>query len=178
MTVHDFVMMNRNENITNPALKREADLLPDLAAHGKGNRIQYVINMETEFESWGLRNMDSRTGRFYNTPVEAVDAPVQYSRVMIGAAIDPELEQFRFLGSLKHPRFLELQKMTGAYQGPGKLNRNQLLDAFHLWCAEHNCCSFFLTLDFKLLKVLRKGKNQPNVRAVKPSELLAEVVQW
>ena len=96
---------------------------------------------------------------------------------MIGAGIDPELEQFRFLGSLRHPRFLALQKMTGAYQGPGKLNRNQLLDAFHLWCAEHNHCSFFLTLDFKLLKVLRKGKNQPRVKAVKPSELLAEVVK-
>jgi hypothetical protein len=176
VTVHDFVTVNRNDNIKNPALKREADLLPALAAHGKANRIHYVINVETEFESWGLRNMDSRTGRFYNTPLEAVDAPVQYGRVMIGADIDPQLEQLRFLESLKHPRFLELQKMTGAYQGSGRLNRNQLLDAFHLWCAEHNRCSFFLTLDFKLLKVLRKGKKQPKVKAVKPSELLAAVV--
>src|SRR5688572_15777738 len=69
VTVHDFVTVNRNDNIKNPALKREADLLPALAAHGKANRIHYVINVETEFESWGLRNMDSRTGRFYNTPL-------------------------------------------------------------------------------------------------------------
>jgi hypothetical protein len=175
--VHDLVTINRNDNIANPTLKREAELLPKLAAHGKAKRIHYVINAETEFESWGLRNMDSRSGKFYDTPLERVEAPVQYGRVIIGAGIDPELEQFRFLGSLKHPRFLELQKMTGAYQGPGKLNRNQLLDAFHLWCAEHNRCSFFLTLDFRLLKMLRRGKTQLSVQAVRPSELLAKVVK-
>jgi hypothetical protein len=175
VTVHDFVTVNRNDKISNPVLKAEAELLPRLAALGKARRIEYVINAETDFESWGLRNIDSQTGRFYSTPLEAVEAPVQYGRVMIGGRIDPELEQFRFLGSLKQPRFIELQKITGAYQGPGKLNRNQLLDAFHLWCAEHNRCSFFLTLDFKLLRVLRKSKKQLKVRAVKPSELLAQV---
>lgn len=176
VTVHDFVTVNRNDNITNPELRHEAELLPELATHGKANRIKYLINAETEFESWGLSNMDSRSGRFYGTPIESVEAPVQYGRIIVGGNIDPELEQFRFLGSLKHPRFLALQKMTGAYQGPNKLNRNQLLDAFHLWCAEHNRCSYFLTLDFKLVKVLRKGKLQPNVKAVRPSELLAELV--
>ena len=119
--------------------------------------------------------MDSASGRFYNTPLETVEAPVQYGRVMIGAGINQEQEQFSFLPSLKHPRFVELQKMTGAYQGAGKLNRNQLLDAFHLWCAEHNYCSFFLTLDFKLLRVLQKSKRKLNVKAVKPSKLMAEV---
>ncbi len=173
--VHDFVTVNRNDNIANAELRHEADLLPRLAELWKAHRIQYVINTETEFESWGLPNMDNASGRFYNAPLETVEAPVKYGRVMIGAGIDPEREQFRFLASLKHPRFLELQKMTGAYQGPGKLNRNQLLDAFHLWCAEHNCCSFFLTLDFKLLRILRKGKRPLKVKAVKPSELMAEV---
>jgi hypothetical protein len=173
--VHDLVTVNRNDRITNGELKREADLLPRLAELGKAHRIHYVINVETQFESWGLRNMDSASGRFYNTPLETVEAPVQYGRVMIGAGVDPEQEQFSFLASLKHPRFVELQKMTGAYQGAGKLNRNQLLDAFHLWFAEHNYCSFFLTLDFKLLRVLQKSKRKLNVKAVKPSELMAEV---
>ena len=52
--------------------------------------------------------------------------------------------QFKFLRSLNDERFRELQAITGAYQGEGKINRNQLLDAFHLWCAEGNGCDLFL----------------------------------
>jgi hypothetical protein len=64
--------------------------------------------------------------------------------------------------------------MTGAYQGGGKWNRNQLLDAFHLWCAEYNKSDYFLTLDFKLIRILGQNrKTRLPVRAVRPSELLA-----
>lgn len=175
IVVHDIVTVNLNDGIKNSELRREADLLPKLAELGKAKRLQYVINAETEFESWGLRDMDSAAGRFYNTPLERVDAPVRYGRVMIGGDMDPGQAQFRFLASLAHPRFLQLQKITGAYQGPDKLNRNQLLDAFHLWCAEHSECSFFLTLDFKLIRVLRRSKHKVRVNAVTPSELLAEL---
>ena len=89
------------------------------------------MQVEAEFESLGLRNMDSQTGRFYGAPIERVDAPVKYGRVMVGLGFDSKDAQFQFLSSLKNRRFLELQKITGAYQGEGKLNRNQLLDAFH-----------------------------------------------
>jgi hypothetical protein len=112
------------------------------------------------------------TGRFYGTPIESAVSPVQYSRVMIGYYNqDPKKMQFDFLSGLKHIRFNELQRMTGAYQGPGKLHQNQLLDAFHIWCAEHNVCDFFLTLDFKLIRVVSSSRNR-TIRLVKPSELL------
>jgi predicted nucleic acid-binding protein len=65
--------------------------------------------------------------------------------------------------------------MTGAYQGSGKLNRNQLLDAFHIWCAEFNKCDYFLTLDFKLLNVVRKQKRHSLVEIIKPSELVTKI---
>jgi hypothetical protein len=129
--------------------------------------------METIFESWGLPKMGSATGGFYRAPYEMVDAPIKYYRVLIGMGIDSKEMQIKFLSGIKNKRFIELQKMTGAYQGKHEINRSQLLDAFHIWCAEHNKCDFFLTLDFKLLKVIRKNmKTEPIVHVVRPSELL------
>jgi len=83
--------------------------------------------------------------------------------------------QFRFLSSLKNKKFIELQKLTGADQGTGKLNRNQLLDAFHLWCAEYNGCDYFLTFDFKLMRVVGKQKGRFLGEVVKPSELISQI---
>jgi hypothetical protein len=173
LTVHDLVHINPNDSIDNPELKAEVELLPALAQAGKKGQVKYVIHPETLFESWGIPKMDSQTGKFYAAPLEAVDAPVEYSRVLIGMGVDARQMQYEFLSRLKDRRFLDLQKMTGAFQGEGKLNRNQLLDAFHLWCAEHNKCDYFLTLDFSLIRVLRNNKrSQPLVHVIRPSELL------
>jgi len=175
VTVHDFVRVNPNDFIDNAELKAEAELLPTLAEAGKRGKVKYVIQMETLFESWGIPKMDSETGKFYGAPYEDVEAPIKYSRVLLGFNRDAREMQFSFLSSIRNARFIELQKMTGAYQGPGKLNRNQLLDAFHIWCAEHNKCDYFLTLDFKLLNVLRKQNPHPLVELVKPSELVEKI---
>lgn len=173
VTVHDFIEVNPNEAIKNPELKAEAELLPRLAKFGKSGELSYVMNFEALDESWGLPNMDTKNGRFYGAPIEVVKAPFEYGRTVVGGGVKPKDWQLRFLASVEHPRFLELQRMTGAFQGAQKLNPNQLLDAFHIWCAEHNGCEYFLTLDFKLIKVLRLSQVQSNVQFVRPSELLA-----
>jgi hypothetical protein len=175
MTVYGFVHVNPNDSIVNPELKAEAALLPSLAKAGKTGVVNYVIQDETLFESWGIPKMNSETGKFYDAPCENVEAPIKYSRALVGAGFDARDTQFRFLSSINSKRFLELQKMTGAYQGPGKLNRKQLLDAFYLWCAEHNDCDYFLTLDFKLIKVLRKQKSRLLCEVVRPSELMNRI---
>ena len=173
VTVHDLVEINPNDLIGNPELKEEAGLLPVLAEHGKQGRVKYLIQIETLFESWGIPNMDSSSGQFYGAPIDKADEPILYGRVMVGAGVNAKEGQFDFLSHLDHPRFKELQKMVGAYQGPGKRNRNQLLDAFHVWCAEHNQCDYMLTLDFKLIRVIENNrKNKPLVKVVRPSELL------
>jgi hypothetical protein len=78
--------------------------------------------------------------------------------------------------SINDKRFIELQRACGAFQGHIKPpNHNQLLDAFHIWCAEFAGCSYFLTLDFKLMRVLSKSKAKTQLRLVRPSELLFEV---
>ena len=175
VVINDMVCINPNDSIKDPKLKVEVELLPALAEAGKAGIVNYVIQMETLFESWGIPKMKSATGTFYDAPYEQVEAPVQYSRVMVGAHIDPKEMQFKFLSSIKDKRFIELQKLTGAYQGPGRLNRNQLLDAFHLWCAEYNHCDYFLTLDFKLSKIVNKQKRRFPMEIVKPSELIERI---
>jgi hypothetical protein len=174
-TVHDLVRVNPNDFIDNVELKAETELLPTLAEAGKCGKVKFVIQMETLFESWGIPNMDSEAGKFYGGPYEEVEAPIKYSRVLLGFNRDARKMQFSFLSSIRDARFLELQKMTGAYQGPGKLNRNQLLDAFHIWCAEYNRCDYFLTLDFKLLSMLRKQNRHSLVELVKPSEFVEKI---
>jgi hypothetical protein len=172
--VHGPVTLNPNDRITNNLeLRREAELLPQVAALATGGLADFLINIETRMEGWGLPNLDSETGRFYGAPLTSVAAPVQYGRIMFGANVDYKEEQFTFLCSIRHERFDKLQRITGAYQGETRSNRNQLLDAFHLWCAEHNKCDFFLSLDFKLARMIVNSKVKPEVPVVRPSELLA-----
>jgi len=178
VTVHDFVEENPNEKIQNDELKAEADLLPKLANLGKKGLVQYVIQIEAELESWKIPNMDSNSGRFYGAPIEPVEAPIHYGRVIAGGPEDSKEQQFKFLSRIEDSRFKELQKITGAYQGERKLNRNQLLDSFHIWCAEHNDCTHFLTMDFKLIRVARNGGGSKlKVQPVRPSDLLREIGQ-
>jgi len=171
-TVYDIGIVNPSASLMGE-IKTEAELLPTLAEFGKQGTVRYFIHTETVFESWGLPKMrGNTTGRFYGAPIESAASPVQYSRVMIGYYTqDPKEMQFDFLSGLNYKRFNELQRMTGAYQGPGKLDQNQLLDAFNIWCAEHNGCDFFLTLDFKLIRVVESSHKQ-TIRLVKPSKLL------
>ena len=76
VTVHDIKLVNPNETITDETLRRETELLPRLAQLGKLQKLRFAMQVEAEFESLGLRNMDSQTGRFYGAPIERVDAPV------------------------------------------------------------------------------------------------------
>ena len=174
--VNDIVYLNPNDSIkNNEKLKTEARLLGDIAQLAKDKRISLVIQSETLLESWGLPNLDSQSGKFYGAPYKLVEAPVKYGRVIVGDS-DPIEDQFRFISSITNKRFVDLQKATGAYQGEKPLNRNQLLDAWHLWCAEYNKCDYFLTLDIKLNRVVTKSKSWPGeVKIVLPSELLESI---
>ena len=175
--VHDAVVVNPNDNISNPKLKAEADLLPEVANYGRQGAIEFTQTAEARYEEWGLPNMDSQTGRFYGAAVRLVEAPFKYARVMGGSGIDGGAEQYRFLASIGGTRFLTIQRATGAYQGAQPPNRNQLIDAFHIWCAESAACTYFLTLDFKLIRTIARSKLCSSVAVVLPSELIASINQ-
>jgi hypothetical protein len=54
VTAHDLVTVNPNEGITNnPELKREAELLPQVAALVGSGCVEFLINIETQMEIWG-----------------------------------------------------------------------------------------------------------------------------
>lgn len=176
ITVHDMEVVNPNDRLRNQRLRREASLLPRVAELAKMGALSCVSTLEGLVEEMGLPKMDSQTGRFFGAPVEVAKPPIAYQRIIISPLDDSRDLQGEFLKSITHPRFLELQKITGGYQGVRKYNLNQMIDAFLLWCAESAGSDFFLTLDFKMVDLmLRIRKGRYNVRVVTPSELLREI---
>src|SRR5215467_13646836 len=61
--------INPNDKITNPELKKEADLLSQIAELAKSGKVELVLDREADYESWGLPNMNSATGTFYGATV-------------------------------------------------------------------------------------------------------------
>ena len=156
----------------------ETNLLPRIALLADEKAVRLVTHLETLFEFRSLPPWYRGTPRlFFGASIDYVDNPVKYSRWLSDpsnpTAGGRAAYQFKCLAEIEHPRFQELQRACGASQG-GDMNRNQLLDAFHLFCAERANCDFFLTCDFKLLRLLRNCKwIRLGVKPVKPSELLA-----
>ena len=173
--VHRLEQIDPNDSIKSPSLKDEAFLLKRVAELAVLGRIRCYVQVETQLEVWGLPNMDSESGLFYGAEIHEVDAPIQYDRVIAVAFRDSHEIQFDFLCSIDHPRFLELQRVTGAFQGLRPPNRNQLLDAWHLWCAEGCAATHFLTLDSKLARLCAGHRSRPRVRVVLPAQLLGEL---
>jgi len=174
--VHDLKILNPHERIRNPKLKEEASLVDKVAEEIKSGRITAVTHFEVAFETMGLPAMDCERGRFYGAPVDQVDGPVKYSRLIISARHDTEQLLRDFLEKISHPRFDELQKITGAYQGAYEKNLNQMLDAFYVWCAEFERCDYFLTLDFSLIRMISSAPKRPkHLKMVTPSVLLKDL---
>jgi hypothetical protein len=168
--------VNPNDRLSNGSeIKIEAELLSTVAELAKSNRIELFEDREMMIESMGLPNTDSSSGRFYNAPIKIAAPPLKYGRVIIGPSYMGTAEELalNFLKGVTAERFKNLQKVTGAYQGNGNFNINQLRDAFLLWSAEHNNADYFLTLDFKLIKMVKRDrKYNIDVVPIRPSELL------
>ncbi len=174
VVIHKSDLINPNLRIENPKLKSEADLLPRVADLSRQGKVKFVMQFEARNESWGIPNMDSRNNEFHGAEIDLIEAPFKYSRVIAGGGREID-HQYEFLNRVQHPRFDQLQKITGAWQGKNSKNRNQLIDAFHLWCAEHARVEYFLTLDFKLQKQVFLSKHPVHVQIVRPSEMLRVV---
>jgi len=175
-TVHDLVVINPNDNIrNNEILRREVSLIPEIVALQTKENIEFCVTFESDVEVMGLPDMDSRPGKLYGAKISYIEPPIEYSRVVIGWDIDAKEEQYDFIKRIKSKRFLEIQRATGAYQGINPPNRNQLLDAFHLWCAEHAKCDVFLTGEATKLKRSMSNKRDFSygTKVLLPSELLS-----
>jgi hypothetical protein len=168
--------VNPNDNLRyGSEIRKEADLLPRIATLAKNECIELYEDIEMMAESMGLPRMGSASGRLYGAPIKRANPALIYSRTIIGPSYmgSPDELALNFFKQISDRRFKDIQKVTGAYQGPNKYNLNQLIDAFLIWSAEHNKCNYFLTLDFKLIKMIENDKKKiVCIKLVRPSELL------
>lgn len=170
--------VNELHKIRNDRQKRDAVFLGMLAYAGISDWLKFYTHREVDLETWGLPGMASASGRFFGCTIHEVPDPIApQSRIILGGGKKFKEHALDFLCSIEHPRFVELTKMTGAYQGSTKpLNLNQALDAYHLWCAESYEIKYFLTMDYKLQKVARLANVESSVNIVTPGQLLRLVI--
>ena len=146
-----------------------------IAALTREGKIRLVCHNEVRFELFRLPKVGGAP--FYGVPIDWVDGPFKYGRVIAdGSKRD---HQYEFLIKLEIPRFQELQRACGAYQGTGKPpNRSQLLDAFHLLCAEHAEAQYFLTIDDALIRAISNHRSTSlRTLPVTPMRLVSALVQ-
>lgn len=176
--LHEPYTTNDLHKIKNETQERDAVFLGMLAYAGISGRLKFHIHREVDLETWSLPGMASASGRFFGCPINGVADPVPLpSRIIIGGEKKFKEHKLDFLCGIRHPRFIDLTKMTGAYQGTQKpLNLNQALDAYHIWCAECAGMNYFLTMDYKLQKVVEKSKVETPVVIRTPDQLLREVL--
>jgi hypothetical protein len=179
-TVHDVVEINPNDRITDANFRAEVDLLWRVADIASSGAIELITTAEVFVELMGITILGRRKTRLLDAGITQVNAPFEYSRVIAGFTPGSSQRpghdaQVAFLKRLTFPRFLQLRKACGADQGEN-VNENQLIDAFHVWCAEEASASHFLTCDLKLVRLARQYKKYPiRVKVVSPSELLADI---
>jgi hypothetical protein len=176
--LHEPYTTNDLHKIKNETQRRDAVLLGMLAYAGISGRLNFHIHHEVKHETWGLPGMTSASGQFFGCPINSVPDPdVPRDRTVIGGTRTFKEHALDFLSDIRNPRFVELTKMTGAYQGKDKpLNHNQALDAYHIWCAECANMHYFLTMDYKLQKVVGRSKTKTPVAVRTPDQLLREVL--
>lgn len=177
VNLHEPHTVNDLNKIKNKVQKRDAVFLSMLAYAGISELLDFYIHREVDLETWGLPRMTSPSGRFFGCPLSEVPDPIPLqSRIIFDGNKKFNEHTLDFVSSIKHPRFIELTKMTGAYQGKKPLNRNQALDAYHLWCAESAKIDYFLTMDYNLKKVVGLSKIKTSVEIVTPDQLLRIVI--
>lgn len=159
------------------AQAEDAALLPILAHLAIQNRIELLWHLDGALEFAGLPKTDSPQGRLFGAPITWAKDPGPWGRTIAGAGKSMKEHQLDFLRSHRDPRFLALQVAVGVKAGSNHAD-NQLLDAWHLWCAERAEADYFLTCDYKLIRHLDgHRRTQPNVSVVTPRQLLADLVQ-
>jgi hypothetical protein len=177
--VHEIADIDPTESVRSGRLRTEIGLVSEVARRARAGEVDLLWHIESEVEFFGIQLFGGGKSELLEAGVTMVEAPLKYSRILspLSTLSGETWQSLRtdFLTGIKHPRFMELQRACGALQG-NHLNENQLLDAFHIWCAEAAHATHFLTTDFKLARVVRGHKTAPpRVKVVAPSELLDEL---
>jgi hypothetical protein len=131
--------------------------------------IKLFWDFELHWEFISGRKMNKGTPSIVKY-LEKGHSPIFYGRTVV-SAFSSEDHQFEFLKSLKHPRYDEWKKAANVVADTRK-EKNQLLDAFSLWTAEHNWCDYFVTMDYDLIDSVAKSSIQTDLRLLRPTQLI------
>ena len=156
-----------NENLPEP-LRTQVSMLHEIFQKHAA-QFTFQTSIEVHLESFRCTTLGGKKSAMENITVNPVSPPIELSRPLISKEYDISVFQ-----RIRHPRFLELQRATGAYQGD-RIDGNQLIDTFHIWTAENANCDYFLTLDLKLVRIVQGHKTHPpKTKVVSPQQLLEE----
>jgi hypothetical protein len=148
-------------------------LLAELARQG---RVELVWSMDLAWEFSALPNRDSPDGLFFGAPLSWVQVPITWGAYMSAPRMDGVAHKRQWLSSISDSDFVRLRKLVGA-QPQSHRFQNQLMDAVHLWCAEHHAIPYFLTSDYTLARTVAAHRPlATSVRILSPIELVAELV--
>ena len=176
LNVTQFVEVYPNARV-HRTLADELRYLPFVADLAMTGRVRLTTHQEVMFEFWGLPKTDDPRGRFYGAPIELGPDPFPYGRLIAGwSAIAKNDPQFDFVKGITHPRFQQLQQAVGTHANSNHY-KNQMLDAFHILCAETSGAEFFLTTDLKLIRHVSQHKRYlPTCRVVSPAQLVRALI--
>lgn len=144
-----------------------------VARLAKRGEVELLVSNEALLEAMGVPRIDFS---FYGSPRTVVPSPAPHAGIVLGRNGREHL--YNTLRSMNDTRFLELQKLTGAFQGSGREpNKNQLFDAFHLWCAETGGARFFLTHDTKLIRLWASSKYKSECEPIDTKPLIEALLR-
>lgn len=152
-------------------------LLPFVARLATRGRIRLITSLDVNLEAMRLPPSHNPQGPFYGAPIAHVATP-GIGRVIASPEQGFKEHQMAFLRRFQDVRFRELVLATGAYQGGERYIDNQLVDAFHTWCAERAGADYLLTGDYKLIRLLERHRaTEPRVGVLTPRRLAWELLR-
>ncbi|NBB70454.1 MAG: hypothetical protein GVY33_09035 [Alphaproteobacteria bacterium] len=171
---------NSIHRIRDKKQRMDALYIPMLAFSGiQGHAIFWTHN-EVNIEMSGIPGMSNIHGLFYNCPINRLPSPEgERYRIIAGENKTLDEHTLDYLSNIEHKRYKEIAKFTGGFQGKSrKMNRNQALDAYHLWCAERSQMDYFVTMDYKLIKIIKNNKKANfQFEIVNPKILFEQIIK-
>lgn len=164
-----IIEYTHNDKIGDLAYRRECGLVEDVAQVIASGKLTAVTSVEVLLEFVGLpKTFPGTGGMLYGAEYEFIPTPVSFD-----LQLTSKREDLRHrLEAITDPRYCEIRKQVGAFQGRKKVRLNQLFDALMLWTAETAGCEYFLTVEKKLLRYQFRSQS---LICVNPSGLLARM---
>lgn len=175
VTVHDLVYHNQNVRLRekgNESAFRNRTANRFVARLAAERKIQLVVSDEVCFEAMGVPRVDFT---YFNAPLGRAISPAMHAGMTIDGSGVGHLHNA--LCGIRDKRFVELQKLAGAYQGADvRPQRNQLLDAYHIWTGEVAGADYLLTHDEKLVRMWKSSRRAGSCQPIDAEPLIRQLL--